>query len=212
VSQRQTNQKILEIQDHFHEAEALKSGSEAVFDRAFRQYYAPLCHYAMRLTNGDRDEAEDLVQQSFVKLWERRQTLDIAWSIRSYLYKMVHHAALNRIRHEQIKQKHQQHSTALETPHIAPEETSSELMEKLQRALAELPPQCRHIFELSRFENLKYREIAEQLQISIKTVETQMGKALRIMRLQLADYLVTIAAAICFSFKISILLAATSLI
>lgn len=75
--------------------------------------------------------------------------------------------------------------------HTMPDDTAPELRERFQRAMDALPPQCRHIFELSRFESLKYREIADQLGISIKTVETQMGKALRVMRVQLADYLIT---------------------
>ena len=190
----------MNLQLSFNESEALRRGDEAAFDAVFRKYYAPLCHYAVGLTNGDPDEAEDMVQQSFVKLWEKRTSLDITWSVKSYLYKMVHNAALNKIRHQKTKNKyHQLIVQPLENAHEMPEDTLPELREKLQRALQDLPPQCRNIFELSRFEELKYREIAEQLQISIKTVETQMGKALRLMRVHLADYLVTIAG-ICLVF------------
>lgn len=152
----------------------------------------------MGLTNGDPDEAEDLVQQAFVKLWEKRTSLDITWSVKSYLYKMVHNAALNQIRHAKTKEKyHQFNAQPLENAHEMPEDTLPELRQKFQKALQDLPPQCRNIFELSRFEELKYREIAEQLQISVKTVETQMGKALKMMRLHLADYLVTLVG-LCF--------------
>jgi len=190
----------LEYQNEINEAEAIRRGDETVFDTVFRKYYAPLCHYATKLTDGDPDEAEDIVQQTFVKLWERRHSLNIAWSVKAYLYKMVHNAALNRIRHQQTKNKYQQfNAQQLDTQHVLPEDTAPELRERLQNALNELPPQCRNIFELSRFEELKYREIAEHLDISIKTVETQMGKALRLMRMQLADYLVTIIG-ICFTF------------
>jgi RNA polymerase sigma-70 factor (family 1) len=190
----------LEYQININEAAAIRNGDEMVFDTVFRRYYEPLCHYATKLTNGDPDEAEDLVQQTFVKLWERRSALDIAWSMKSYLYKMVHNAALNRIRHQKTKDKYQQfNAQQLDTQHVQPEDTAPELQERLKKALDELPPQCRNVFELSRFEELKYREIAEHLEISIKTVETQMGKALRIMRLQLADYLVTLIG-LCFTF------------
>ncbi len=139
------------------------------------------------------DEAEDLVQQVFVKIWEQRERLDIAWSLKAYLYKTVHNAALNRLRAANTRSKYLETNAAqLENANVTPDDTASELNERLQKALDLLPPQCRHVFELSRFEELKYREIADQLGISIKTVETQMGKALRILRLQLADYLVTI--------------------
>ena len=189
----------MEYQNEIKESEAIRQGDETVFDTVFRRFYAPLCHYATQFTDGDPDEAEDIVQQTFVKLWERRASVDIAWSVKAYLYKMVHNAALNRIRHQQTKHKYQQfNAQQLDTQHVHPEDTAPELRERLHNALNELPPQCRNIFELSRFEQLKYREIAEQLQISIKTVETQMGKALRLMRLQLADYLVTFIG-ICFT-------------
>jgi RNA polymerase sigma-70 factor (ECF subfamily) len=179
--------------------EAIRQGESSAYDVVFRRYYEALCHYAAKFTEGDLDEAEDIVQQTFVKLWERRSALEITHSIKAYLYKTVHNACLNRIRHLQTKNRYQQFNAGqLENQHAYQDETSQELGAKFRRAMDDLPPQCRHIFELSRFEALKYREIAEQLDISIKTVETQMGKALRILRVQLADYLVTIAG-ICFT-------------
>ena len=176
-----------------NEATALRSGDEAVYDAVFRRLYAPLCHYATSLTDGDPDEAEDLVQQVFVKLWERRTQLDVEKTVKAYLYKMVYNAGLNRIRHRQIKHKYQQfNALQLENARLEPEDTAPELRERLQKAIENLPPQCRNIFELSRFEDLKYREIADQLNLSVKTVETQMGKALRLLRTQLADYLISL--------------------
>lgn len=137
------------------------------------------------------DEAEDLVQQAFIRLWEKRALIDIQWSLKSYLYKSVHNAALNRIRHEKVKAQYQQLNAVLPGEEATPAaDEHPELLERIGTALNALPPQCRQIFELSRFESLKYREIAEQLNLSIKTVETQMGKALRLMRLHLSDYLV----------------------
>lgn len=145
------------------------------------------------------DEAEDLVQQAFVKLWEYRGRLDVSWSLKAYLYKTVHNACLNRLRAGKVRSKYLDYNAQqLNDMYTPPDDTSPELLERFQRAMEALPPQCRHIFELSRFETLKYREIADQLGISIKTVETQMGKALRLMRTQLADYLVTLFGAACF--------------
>jgi RNA polymerase sigma-70 factor, ECF subfamily len=175
---------------------ALRQGDESVFDAVFRRYYEPLCRYACRMLGGDMAEAEDLVQQSFVKLWDRRSELQLQLSVKAYLYRAVHNASLNRLRHEKIKVKYQTiKSRQLDQQHETQDTHSRELLERLRDALQTLPPQCRQIFELSRFDELKYREIAEQLDISIKTVETQMGKALRLMRTQLADYLVLLAGA-----------------
>ncbi len=183
---------MLKTQDENMLAQALQRGDAAAFEAVFRQWYAPLCGYACRLANGNMDEAEDLVQQAFVKLWEYRSQLQVSWSLKSYLYKTVHNACLNRLRALNVQSKYLDfNAQQLDTMHALPDDTTPELQERFQRAMDTLPPQCRHIFELSRFEMLKYREIADQLGISIKTVETQMGKALRVLRLQLADYLVT---------------------
>ncbi|MCB0533550.1 MAG: RNA polymerase sigma-70 factor [Saprospiraceae bacterium] len=180
-------------QDENKLAQALQLGDEAAFEAVFRRWYEPLCHYACRLADGDMDEAEDLVQQAFVKLWEHRAKLQVTWSLKAYLYKSVHNACLNRLRSRQVQSKYLDFTAQQpDTMHTQPDDTTPELRERFQQALDSLPPQCRHVFELSRFEALKYREIADQLGISIKTVETQMGKALRVLRVQLADYLVTI--------------------
>lgn len=189
---------MLKYQDENNLARALQRGDVAAFDIVFRRWYEPLCHYACRLADGDMDEAEDLVQQAFVKLWEQHARLEVSWSLKSYLYKTVHNACLNRLRSRNVRSKYLDfNAQQLDTMHTLPDDTSPELLERFQRAMDSLPPQCRHIFELSRFETLKYREIADQLGISIKTVETQMGKALRVMRTQLADYLVTFFCAFC---------------
>lgn len=168
--------------------EAIRKGDPAAFDALFRALYAPLCRYATGLTDGDPDVAEDLVQQSFVKLWEQRARLEVRFSLRAYLYKMVHHGALNRLRSHRTRERYQtemarQVADSVQLP-------DPDLSEHFQKALDTLPPQCRHIFELSRFEELKYREIAEHLDLSIKTVETQMGKALRLLRVHLSDFLI----------------------
>ena len=186
------NLYTLKHQDEKDLAYALQQGDETAFDAVFRRWYTPLCHYACRLADGDMDEAEDLVQQAFVKLWEIRTRLDVSTSLKAYLYKTVHYACLNRLRARKVRSKYLDfNAQQLDNMYTPPEDTTPELIQRFQRAMDTLPPQCRHIFELSRFESLKYREIADQLGISIKTVETQMGKALRVLRGQLADYLVT---------------------
>src|SRR5687767_12078992 len=169
----------------------LQAGDITAFEMIFRTYYQPLCNYAYTFLQ-DKEEAEEIVQSTFMSVWEKHNTISIRTSVKSYLYAMVRNACLNVIKHEKIKQKH-----AVEEIALAPQShdsvsssvVSSELETKIQEAMEKLPEQCRLVFKLSRFEELKYSEIAEQLNISVKTVENHMGKALKIMREQLKDYL-----------------------
>lgn len=169
----------------------LKAGDLTAFEMLFRTYYQPLCNYAFTFVQ-DRDEAEEIVQSTFLNIWEKRESLSIHTGIKPYLYAMVRNACLNVLKHEKIKQQHAAMEMAVaerSVESVARTVMASELETKIYRAMDQLPEQCRLIFKLSRFEELKYAEIAQQLHISIKTVENQMGKALRIMREQLKDYL-----------------------
>jgi RNA polymerase sigma-70 factor (ECF subfamily) len=171
--------------------ESLRLGDEAAFDALFRLYYQPLCRYAQRTLEGDPDEAEEIVQAVFVKIWEQRERLDIQWTLKAYLFKMVHNRCLNWIRDHRNRQAPldvQENATAASG--AADQLHGEDLQRAVATALDKLPPQCRKIFELSRFEELKYREIADQLDLSVKTVEVQMGKALRLLRGYLADFLI----------------------
>jgi len=112
--------------------------------------------------------------------------------VKPYLYAMVRNAALNVLKHEKIKKQHATVELAVaerSIESVTRTVMASELEDRIYNALNKLPEQCRLVFKLSRFEELKYAEIAEQLNISVKTVENQMGKALKIMREQLKDYL-----------------------
>jgi RNA polymerase sigma-70 factor, ECF subfamily len=174
--------------------EALTKGDITAFEMIFRTYYQPLCHYAYTFLQ-DKEEAEEIVQSTFMSVWEKHETISIRTSAKSYLYAMVRNACLNVIKHEKIKQKHAVEEMALSpVSHDSVSNTvaSIELESRIQDAMEKLPEQCRLVFKLSRFEELKYSEIAEQLNISVKTVENHMGKALKIMREQLKDYLPTI--------------------
>lgn len=156
----------------------------------FRTYYQPLCQYAYSFLN-DKDEAEEVVQATFINIWDKREQLEIQSSVKSYLYKTVRNSCLNVIKHERVKKEHVAHESALGPSHEGPGQAvaAAELEERITVAMKALPEQCRLVFQLSRFEELKYAEIAAQLDISVKTVENQIGKALRIMREQLKDYL-----------------------
>ena len=169
----------------------LKEGSENAFEMVFRTYYRPLCQYAYSFLN-DKDEAEEVVQTAFINIWDKRDQVEIQTSLKAYLYRIVRNSCLNVIKHEKVKQQHVAHEMVYaEASHegVSQSVISSELEERIAEAMKALPEQCRLVFQLSRFEELKYSEIADQLNISIKTVENQIGKALKIMREQLKDYL-----------------------
>jgi len=157
----------------------------------FRTHYQPLCNYAYTFVQ-DRDEAEEIVQSTFLSVWEKRENLEIRTAVKPYLYAMVRNACLNVLKHEKIKQQHATIEMAVaekSVESVARTVMASELETRIYEAMEKLPQQCRIIFKLSRFEELKYSEIADQLNLSVKTVENQMGKALKIMREQLKDYL-----------------------
>jgi len=169
----------------------LQAGDISAFEMLFKTYYQPLCNYAYSFVQ-DRDEAEEIVQATFLSVWEKRDNLAIHTGVKPYLYAMVRNASLNVLKHDKIKQQHAAMELAVaerSVESVARTVMASELENRIFKALDKLPEQCRLVFKLSRFEELKYAEIAEQLNISVKTVENQMGKALRIMREQLKDYL-----------------------
>jgi len=162
-----------------------------LFEQVFRAHFKSLHAYASTITR-DPVVGEEIVQNIFVKLWEKKEETEIRGSVSVYLYRAVHNESLNHLKHMKVRSKYQSHAV-----HEMKNQSDSaykkiilkELEAKLQRALHELPEQCRTIFQLSRFEELKYREIAERLDISPKTVENQMGKALKLLRMKLIDFL-----------------------
>lgn len=173
------------------QTDALIAGDITAFEMLFKTYYQPLCSYAYTFLQ-DKEESEEIVQATFLSVWEKRDTLAVHTAVRPYLYAMVRNACLNVIKHEKVKQRFAGEEIALAPvayESVSHAIASSELELKIHEAMEKLPEQCRLVFKLSRFEELKYSEIAEQLNISIKTVENHMGKALKIMREQLRDYL-----------------------
>lgn len=174
--------------------ESLKSGDKNVFENIFKHYYSRLCNYASGILN-DADDAEEVVQQTMINLWEKSRTLEITTSLKSYLYRSVHNAALNKLRQSKVR-----HLYAVEKVYegeAVAEQAShkvikSELEQQIAASIEKLPEQCRMVFKLSRFEEMKYAEIAAHLNISVKTVENHMGKALKLMRGYLKDFLIVI--------------------
>ena len=172
-------------------------GDVRAFEQVFNTHYASLCRHAQKYVI-DLDNAREIVQDTFVKLWEIKHSLSHDTSVKSYLYKAVRNNCLDYLKHIRISDKYKENllRKVMDSGFksiASPENCLNGLIEKeledrINNAIASLPDRCREIFELSHFKGLKYREIAEELNISIKTVETQMSRAIQAMHKKLADY------------------------
>lgn len=179
---------------HLHPPITHRLIDEESFEAVFKTYFKALHAYASAILE-ESEAAEEIVQSVFLKLWEKRETLEINSSLKAYLYRAVYHDSLNHINHQKVKRKHWDHAH-YEMTQGKPEQVGeqikgqeNELYEAFQLAMDKLPEKCRMVFNLSRFEELKYQEIADRLDISIKTVEAHMGKALKTLRVELAEFL-----------------------
>lgn len=162
---------------------------EKGFEKIFREYFVPLTYYALKFT-ADQDSAKEIVHQVFINIWEKRSHIDYGRSLRSYLYTAVHNRCLNFIRDRKQFDGEDIGSLAYgdEPAEVQEDKLEREETEaRISRAISALPGRCRKVFVLSRFENKKYSEIASILSISVKTVEAQMSKALRLLRTDLKD-------------------------
>jgi len=170
--------------------DGLKKGDKLIFEKVYREHYLPLCYYCFKYVE-NLEDAEEIVQNLFLKLWDKRDELDINTSLKSYLYRAVQNYALNDLSKKQTKEKYihtQQYiSDYYQDGNSNMEE--EELRVILKHAILQLPEKRREIFEMSRFEGLKYNSIANKLSISVKTVETQMSKSLKYLRVVLKDYI-----------------------
>lgn len=179
-----------------------KWNSESGFEALFKELYAPLYRYASGLI-ADEMQAEELVQEVFLKLWQQREQIKIETNVQAYLYRAVHNNAMNLLNHEKVKAKYQTYMktrTAQYADSPSKMLDAKELKEQIAQAMNKIPEKCRAIFFMSRQESFSYKEIAEKLGLSIKTVENQMSKALKILREELRDYL-PFAAILFFLFE-----------
>jgi RNA polymerase sigma-70 factor (ECF subfamily) len=171
----------------------LKEGDRIVFEQLFREFYPLLCTCARRYT-ADKSMAEEVVQDFFCKLWDKHEEIQVNTAIFSYLRKSVINHCLNHTRKIEIERKFVNVDDDMEETHGTSDyDSNDELSQYVTRALLELPEKRREIFELSRFEGLKYHEIAERLNLSVKTVETQMTRSLEFMRNYLKEFITVIA-------------------
>ena len=170
----------------------IKLGDEQAFELLFRKYYVRLCGFANKFLN-DPEESREVVQELFMKIWEGREAIDPEDSLISYLFKIAQNLSLNRLRKKKVESKYVEIYKLVYIDHCEFSSYESligrELENNIFTAINTIPPKCKRVFELSRIEGLKYCEIAKALNISIKTVEAQMSKALNILRIELKDYL-----------------------
>lgn len=167
----------------------LKRGNESAFETIFNTYYASLCFFAGQFLNDD-EIAEEIVQDLFVTIWSKRNEIRVDSSLKNYLFRSVKNYCLNQIQHFRIREKY----AAKVKEDVQHEIQESDyflevgLIKKIDESIESLPGKRKQIFKLSREEGLKYKEIAEKLNLSIKTVEAQMGLALKQLREDLKEY------------------------
>jgi RNA polymerase sigma-70 factor (ECF subfamily) len=165
------------------------------FESLFKNYYSELCGFANKYLQ-DIGAAEDIVQAFFVKYWENRTEINVKNSQRSYLFTSVKNACLNQLKHINIREDYKEfNQREMDDSQytVSDEYEASELDVKIRKSIEELPEARKKIFIMSRYEGLKYKEIADKLNISIKTVENQMGSAIKHLKVDLAEYLLFIA-------------------
>jgi RNA polymerase sigma-70 factor, ECF subfamily len=163
----------------------VKHDDYKAFERLFHHYYNNLCKYALKLVNVEM-VAEELVSDVFLKMWNNRNRIDIQTSFQSYIFRSVHNQALDYLRSQYARQAQKFEDIDYKCTMTSdnPEQVMilRETDDKIEKAIEKLAPQARLIFRMSRDQGLKYREIADALNLSIKTIETQMGRALKQLR------------------------------
>jgi RNA polymerase sigma-70 factor (ECF subfamily) len=176
-----------------HTTTFLSGDGRLDISRLFSHYSKPLFYYALKFV--DEESAKDIVQDVFFKLWED-QTITVARSLNGLLFTMVRNKCLQQIEKQKVRDDYRKSAgTRLKEDEILFYSTGSsslielELQKQLEKAVASLPEKCREVFILSRFQNKMNKEIAEELGISIKTVEKHISSALKFIRTELKDYL-----------------------
>jgi RNA polymerase sigma-70 factor (ECF subfamily) len=171
-----------------------------VFEDIFLRYYESLYGYSFGILKNDL-LAEDIVSDVFYKAWKKKDSIDKS-RLTSYLYKSVYNASMDQLKHKNIKQVYASSILRREEDISSKEEAAAlinqkDLENKLRKALLELPEQCRTVFHLNRAEELSYSDISMRLGISVKTVEAHMGKALKRLRISLAEFLTLLIVLLC---------------
>lgn len=161
------------------------------FESIFKAYYDQLTGFAYQYVNG-HETAEEIVQETFSNIWLKADKINVKTSVKSYLYGAVRNACLNHLKHEKVKRRHQDEQLLknnLDTYDEVNFLELDELQQEIENAIEKLPEKCKEIFLMSRYEEKKNKEIAAELGLSLKTIENQMGRALKSLRLSLGKYL-----------------------
>lgn len=166
----------------------IRAGDHAIFESVFRTHYAALCGFAANLV-GSMAVAEDVVQEVFRRVWEGRERWQVRDTVKTYLYKAVRNEAFNHLRHRRVEDRFQGSAHAERAPGMSEgpggiegDLEAAELAAAIERAVQGLPDRCREVFLLKWQGHLRYAEIAAAMNISVKTVENQMLRALRTIR------------------------------
>lgn len=169
----------------------LRAGEEHAYEMLFKSYYTELVMHANRYLY-DFESSREIVQDLFVHIYEKRHHLDINSSLKSYLFRSTQNRCINFINAQKTRNKYIDHiksKNLIKENSLEKDLEAAELEYNLLAAIGELPPKCRMIFKMNRFEGLSNGEIAERLELSKRTVETQITKALKILREKLKIYM-----------------------
>jgi RNA polymerase sigma-19 factor, ECF subfamily len=184
------DEQQINIESHW--IKKIHDGDELSFESLFNAYCQKLINFSRRYVY-DKQIAENIVQDIFVKIWINRKSLDHSKSIKTYLFTAVKNNSLKHLRHVNVEKRHILITIdSNEEINHAIKFEINEIAERLNQEINNLPPKCQEIFSMSKFDKLKYGEIAEILDISVKTVETQMGRALKKLRKNLRHLLMLV--------------------
>jgi len=166
----------------------LRNKDKGAFEYVYREYFTVLVSYSFRFVEF-REDAEEIVQDIFIKFWDKCQALEPGSSVKNYLFRAARNSCINHLKHEKVKDNYRNYVIDFleRSSDPANDYPSTDKMQLVRAEIENLPPRCREIFNMSRFDGLKYQEIADHLGLSVKTVEVQMGKALRVLREKLKN-------------------------
>jgi RNA polymerase sigma-70 factor (ECF subfamily) len=176
----------------------VKKGDDIAFEKLFKTHYRNLCFFAENYVK-EKAMAEEIAGSFFINLWEKRKTIEIKGSVKSYFYTSIHNQCIKYLEHLKVMKKYEEYAAfrLRNKELLAPSSNayplanmiSQETVKDIEKSIGELPEKCREIFCLSRFEEMSYEDISSKLDISINTVRTQMARALQKLREDLKNYL-----------------------
>ncbi len=175
--------------DNLRVLSGLKKGDSAALELLFKKFFNPLARFSFNYVK-DQDAAKDIVQEVFYQIWNKREELPETTNLSAYLFTAIRNRCLNVL--SQVNNRQDilvERERGRDDFYTDSRVETKELSQKIERAIDSLPEKCREVFLLSRYENKSYKEIAEILDISVKTVENHMGKALSVLRAKLLTVL-----------------------